>query len=90
MKINNPFENKLAKTKAAKTSEEIRAFAAESNIELSPEELDTVSGGFEDYMIDYITKCRKCGSTNIESFFQPEFGAYGHGVKCKDCGWTIS
>ena len=84
------FENQLAKDKAGKTGAEIRAFAAESKMELSPETLEMVNGGMQENEARFgIKRCRNCGSTNIQVFLsQPSF--YGWAVRCKDCGWSIS
>ena len=91
MKTNSKnLENQLAKTKAAQAGEELRAFAEESSIELPQDILETVSGGMEEVKAHYITRCRKCGSTNIEKWLaNPSEGMYGHAVRCKDCGWMI-
>jgi hypothetical protein len=69
MKINRKWlEKRLAKTKAVQTGEEIRAFAAESEIELSPDMLELVSGGLVEgdayWLVSYCC-CGGCGGTNL-------------------------
>ena len=89
MKTNsNHLENQLAKTKAEKTGEEIRAFAEESKIELSPELLEAINGGMDDTHLERIRTCEICGSPNIEYYLADPCSWYGWGVRCKDCGWS--
>lgn len=92
MKTNsNHLENQLAKTKAEKTGEKIRAFAEESKIELSPELLEAINGGGlpeSDVLLIY-NKCHECGSRNVERFIADPGTYYAWGVRCKDCGWSI-
>ena len=92
MKANsNHLEKQLAKTKAEKTGEEIRAFAAEGKIELSPDMLEAINGGGlpeSDVFLIY-NKCHICGSRNVERFIVDPGTYYAWGVRCKDCGWSI-
>ena len=83
------LEKQLAEAKASQTSEEISAFAEESQIDLSPDMLEMVNGGMMDYETRGITRCRQCGSTNLETYSARK-GCYCHAVRCKDCGWSIS
>ena len=62
---NKTREAQLAEEKAAKTAEELLAYASEAEVELSDEDLERVSGGYEDNQLF----CYKCGGTNLE--FRP-------------------
>ena len=89
MKTNsNHLENQLAKTKAEKTGEKIRAFAEESKIELSPELLEAINGGMDELYLDSIRTCERCGSPTIEYYLAQPGTWYGWAVTCKDCGWS--
>ena len=84
----NHLENQLAKTKAEKTGEKIRAFAEESKIELSPELLEAINGGMDQIYLDRIRTCERCGSPNIKYYLAEPGTWYGWAVKCNDCGWS--
>jgi hypothetical protein len=60
-KLNNP--EFLEKLKSVKTLEELKALAQEEGVELSDEQLEAVSGGFDDCnnlacAVDHAIKCR--------------------------------
>ena len=96
MTDNERFENQLAQTKAAKTSEEIRAFAEEGDLELSVEDLDTVSGGGMDwYEMRQAQKrgCPRCGSKGGDEFdisSDNSNSEYDIILICRNCGYVIS
>ena len=88
-------EEQIAKVKDFKTTEEILAFAKEEGIELTEEQLETVSGGgcFS------TMKCPACGSTSYEIVDRKTESATdcSGGVihidiyRCKNCGvkWEV-
>ena len=45
MKLRDLTEEQIERAKACKTEEEIQAFLSENQIELTPEELEQISGG---------------------------------------------
>ena len=88
-------EEQIAKVKACKTTEEMFALAKEEGIELTEEQLETVSGGgcFS------TMKCPACGSTSYEIVDRKTESATdcSGGVihidiyRCKNCGvkWEV-
>ena len=60
-----------------KTAEEIVALAREEGIELSDEQLERVSGGWNG------RECPNCGSMNVFDIFGSEDLTF----VCKDCGY---
>ena len=72
-------DEQIAKVKACKNAEEILALAKQEGIELTDEQLQSVSGGC---FTAKPVKCPNCGSTNVITLY---FGndVYLH---CKDCG----
>ena len=85
---NKTKEAQLAEEKAAKTADEIRAYASESGVELSDEDLERVSGGFGEEVIDY-KRCNRCRSSNL-SWTNVDDSFYGWTYVCLDCGHSAS
>ena len=83
-------EEQIAKVKACKNHEELLALAKEEGIELTDEQLQTISGGGACSVIsdvgDYVNPfdCPKCGSNDVKKD--------GKECTCKKCGhkWTDS
>ena len=80
-------EEQIAKIKACKTHEELLALAKKEGVELTEEQLSTISGGGACSVIsdigDYINPndCPRCGSNNIK-----DKGTY---YICQSCGYKI-
>ena len=73
-------DEQIAKVKACKNSEEILALEKEENIELSEEQLETVSG---DCGTILEATCPDCGSKNVNYRMDQHAGPQYH---CLDCG----
>ena len=75
-------EEQLAKIKNCKNQEDLLKVAKEVGIELTPEQLEAVSGG-----CGTTEKCPSCGSTDVDSVwsFSSVFDI-GHKYTCKKCG----
>ena len=65
MKINELSKDKLDKLASFKTDEEIKAFVENEDIELDPEQLAAVSGGFGGPK----RTCQYCGNEVSSMFF---------------------
>ena len=77
-------EEQIAKAKACKNHEELMALAKKEGVELTEEQLSTISGGGACSVIsdvgDYInpSDCPKCGCNNVKKD--------GNTYTCKKCG----
>lgn len=80
-------ELRLAEEKAAKTADEIRAYADEDGVDLSLEDLERVSGGFAS--AGEVDTCENCGSRDLE--WTIDYGAryayLRHCYVCRNCGY---
>lgn len=83
--VSGQFEDELAKAKAKKTGEEIRAFAEEDGIDLSDEMIEGVSGGVTFWEASQMITCPSCGSSDVKDIIWN--GKYGIYRKCNSCGF---
>lgn len=89
--IKNLFETLLAQDKAARTGQQILAFAGAGNIGLSKMEMAMFSEGEDDgdrYRRDFppVSVCPMCGSTNV-AYYYDNYLWYAMHNRCRDCGW---
>ena len=79
-------EEQIAKAKACKSQEELLNFAKAEGIELSDEQLESVSGA--GMCSDTAFRCPNCGSSNVksESYKKEDVFSWGYTCTCKDCG----
>ncbi len=93
MKLEDWSPEQVEKAKACKTPEDILALAREEGYELSDEELDGLSGGWDPVQkaVDRLAPaCPQCSSRQVSVFPMPLTGVT-HCV-CHNCGyqWNLT
>lgn len=83
-------EEQIAKAKACKNSEELLKLAKDEGIELTDEQLASVSGGiFCESTPTFV--CPECGSTNVKAYTQSGPARMYWDCTCKNCNheWHV-
>ena len=81
-------EEQIAKLKECKNQEEMLAMAKEEGLELTDEQLESISGG-----CFTAESCPKCGSTDIERmisthYFMGKLDSQERFKECQNCGYA--
>lgn len=82
-------DEQIAQVKACKNIDEIITLADKEGIELTEEQLKTISGGA---CTSTGLQCPKCSSTDLKNIFTKKIeGIVSYTYKCKKCGhtWTV-
>ncbi len=83
--LNGLTEEQIAKVKACKSQEELLKLAKEEGVELSDEQLNTVSGGGF-FCSDPTVSCPKCGSDDVDKEYNSSPTRVYYMCTCKNCG----
>ena len=81
-------DEQIAKVKACKTQEELLALAKAEGIQLTDEQLESISGGGLCSTPSFT--CPKCGSTDISAYSQTSPVHKWWECTCKKCGYHWS